>query len=80
MSRKYTLHPLRRLKSERVDDKTRVAGDAQKRHESARAEADRARKTRQAEQTRAQAERQRERQRLEAGAARASDLQQAERY
>lgn len=80
MGRKYTLHPLRQLREERVSAQSRAVGEAQQAHERARADALEARRRREAEQARAQTERQAERARLEAGEVRAADLQQGERY
>ncbi len=80
VSRKYPLDPLRKLKEQRVTERTREAAESRAAHERAQASAARARAAREAEQSQAQSERQRERELLEDGQVRAADLQQGERF
>jgi hypothetical protein len=77
---KYALHPLRKLREDRVTEQGRAVAKAEAALAAARSSVAQAREARHAEQAVSERECGAERQLLDAGQVRAVDLQQGERY
>jgi hypothetical protein len=78
MKKRFPLEPLLTIRRDRVEQKGRALGDAERRAQTEQAALDEARERRTAAEDRARAARALERRRLEAGLERARDLTRAE--